>query len=202
MFKIVDDIPIWGDHDAATLAQIQRCARDEQVAGAALMADGHKGYSMPIGGVIAYRNAVSPSGVGYDISCGNKAARTDIRAEALKPDIQGVMDQIARTVVFGIGQTSGKAADHALFDDPTWRDLPQLGRLRQLAREQLGTVGSGNHYCIAGRPIKVARPCSHAKSMRSIARVAAWSRACRHTPRRIKCKLQLVASDSSALSEA
>jgi hypothetical protein len=69
MFKIVNDIPVWGQHDDATLAQIQRCAHDEQVAGAALMADGHKGYSMPIGGVIAYRDAVSPSGVGYDISC-------------------------------------------------------------------------------------------------------------------------------------
>ncbi|HEU5103222.1 MAG TPA: RtcB family protein [Roseiflexaceae bacterium] len=146
MYKIVNNIPVWGEHDDATLAQIQRCARDEQVAGAALMADGHKGYSMPIGGVVAYRDAVSPSGVGYDISCGNKAAKTDIRAEALKPDIKRVMDQIARTVVFGIGQTSGKAADHPLFDEPTWRDLPQLGKLRQLAREQLGTVGSGNHY--------------------------------------------------------
>jgi tRNA-splicing ligase RtcB len=146
MFKIVNDIPIWGDHDAATLAQIQRCARDEQVAGAALMADGHKGYSMPIGGVVAYRDAVSPSGVGYDISCGNKAARTNIRADDLKPNIKRVMDQIARTVVFGVGQTSGKAADHELFDDPTWHDVRQLGKLRQLAREQLGTVGSGNHY--------------------------------------------------------
>jgi tRNA-splicing ligase RtcB len=146
MFKIVNGIPVWGDHDQATLAQIQRCAADEQVAGAALMADGHKGYSMPIGGVVAYRGAVSPSGVGYDISCGNKAARTNIRAEDLKPDIKRVMDQIARTVVFGVGQTSGKAADHELFDDPTWGDIPPLAKLRQLAREQLGTVGSGNHY--------------------------------------------------------
>jgi tRNA-splicing ligase RtcB len=110
------------------------------------MADGHKGYSMPIGGVVAYRDAVSPSGVGYDISCGLKAAKTDFRAEDIKPQIKQVMDQIARTVVFGVGQTSGKAADHSLFDDPIWRDLPQVGRLKQLAREQLGTVGSGNHF--------------------------------------------------------
>jgi tRNA-splicing ligase RtcB (3'-phosphate/5'-hydroxy nucleic acid ligase) len=144
--KLINGIPIWGEHDQSTIAQIQRCATDEHAIAAALLADGHKGYSMPIGGVIAYRNAISPSGVGYDISCGNKAARTDIRAEALKPDITRVMDQIARTVVFGIGQTSGKARDHELFNDSTWRDLPQLGKLRQLAREQLGTVGSGNHY--------------------------------------------------------
>jgi tRNA-splicing ligase RtcB (3'-phosphate/5'-hydroxy nucleic acid ligase) len=147
MYKLVNGIPVWGEHDDATLAQIQRCAADEQVAGAALMADGHKGYSMPIGGVVAYRDAVSPSGVGYDISCGLKAARTDIRADDLKPRIAQVMDQIARTIVFGVGQTSGKAADHELFDDPTWHDIPQVGKLKQLAREQLGTVGSGNHFC-------------------------------------------------------
>jgi tRNA-splicing ligase RtcB len=67
--KIVDGIPVWGDHDEATVAQIKRCAADPEAAGAALLADGHKGYSMPIGGVVAYRDAVSPSGVGYDISC-------------------------------------------------------------------------------------------------------------------------------------
>lgn len=142
----VNGIPVWGEHDEATLAQIQRCAADPEVAGAALMADGHKGYSMPIGGVVAYHNAISPSGVGYDISCGLKAARTTIRADELRPQIAQIMDNVARTVVFGIGQTSGKAADHPLFDDPTWRDIPQVGKLKSLAREQLGTVGSGNHF--------------------------------------------------------
>lgn len=146
MFTRINNIPVWGQHEEATLAQIARCAADREVAAAALMADGHKGYSMPIGGVVAYREAVSPSGVGYDISCGNKAARTNLRADDIRPRIAKVMDAIARTVVFGVGQVSGKARDHALFDDPTWRDIPQLGKLQQLAREQLGTVGSGNHY--------------------------------------------------------
>ncbi|HEU4326281.1 MAG TPA: RtcB family protein [Roseiflexaceae bacterium] len=144
--KQIDGIAVWGDHDEATIAQIKRCAADPEVAGAALMADGHKGYSMPIGGVVAYREAVSPSGVGYDISCGNKAAKTNIRAEELRPQIKQIMDQIARTVVFGVGQISGKAADHPLFDDPTWRDIREIGKLQQQARQQLGTVGSGNHF--------------------------------------------------------
>lgn len=145
-FTMVGDIPVWGEHDEATIAQIQRCAADEEAAAAALMADGHKGYSMPIGGVVAYREAVSPSGVGYDISCGLKAARTNIRAADLRPQIARVMDEVARTVVFGLGQTSGKSRDHELFDDPAWRDLPDLGKLKPMAREQLGTVGSGNHF--------------------------------------------------------
>src|SRR5687768_9675890 len=77
--EYINGIPVWGEHDAKTLEQIQRCAHDERVAGAALMADGHLGYSMPIGGVLAYRDAVSPSGVGYDISC--LAAGTPVTTE-------------------------------------------------------------------------------------------------------------------------
>ncbi len=142
----VDNIPIWGDHDEKTIAQIRRCAADEHVAGAALMADGHLGYAMPIGGVIAYREAISPNGVGFDISCGNKAAKTDVRADDIRADIGRLMDEIARMVVFGIGRTSGENTEHPLFDSPTWRDVPQIGKLKAQAREQLGTVGSGNHY--------------------------------------------------------
>jgi tRNA-splicing ligase RtcB (3'-phosphate/5'-hydroxy nucleic acid ligase) len=146
MHQIIGGIPVWGQHDAATVRQIAMCADDPRVAGAALMADGHKGYSMPIGGVVAYRGAVSPSGVGYDISCGLKAVKTTIIEGEVRPEIGRIMDAVASTVVFGLGRTSGQAADHALFDDPTWRDVPHLRKLSQLARQQLGTVGSGNHF--------------------------------------------------------
>ena len=64
---------IIGDHDAATIQQLERCAAAEDGAPAVLCADGHLGYSMPIGGVVAYREHVSPSGVGFDIGCGNSA---------------------------------------------------------------------------------------------------------------------------------
>lgn len=146
MYRMIDGIPVWGEHDAATLGQIARCAADDRVAGAALMADGHKGYSMPIGGVVAYRNAVSPSGVGYDISCGLKGVMTDLHERDVRPRIGKIMDEIARRVIFGIGGATGKPAEHPLFDDPAWRDVQPLGQLKQLAREQLGTVGSGNHF--------------------------------------------------------
>ena len=43
-----------------------------------LCADGHVGYSQPIGGALAYPDHISPSGVGYDIACGNKACRTNL----------------------------------------------------------------------------------------------------------------------------
>ncbi|NJO05463.1 MAG: RtcB family protein [Chloroflexaceae bacterium] len=145
-FQLYDGIPVWGEHDAATLGQIKRCASDEEVAGAALMADAHKGYSMPIGGVVAYRDAVSPSGVGYDIACGLKGVRTTIRADDVQRDMAKLVDKIASTVVFGVGQASQKRVDHDLFDDPTWREVRYLNSLKQLAQAQLGTVGSGNHF--------------------------------------------------------
>ncbi len=156
--RVVNGIAIWGDHDAGTLAQIERCADDERVIGAAIAADGHRGYSIPIGGIIAYEHAVSPNGVGFDIACGIKAVKTDLRAEELlKPGRDGrtllatVMDDIQQQVAFGMGRTSGKAVDHALFDDPTWSAIKGVGRLRDMAAKQLGTVGGGNHFVDVSR---------------------------------------------------
>ena len=72
---------IRGTHEASTLDQMARVARD--AAYTALMADGHQGYYMPIGGVAAYRGRVSPHGVGVDIACGNCAIRTDLTVEEI-----------------------------------------------------------------------------------------------------------------------
>jgi tRNA-splicing ligase RtcB (3'-phosphate/5'-hydroxy nucleic acid ligase) len=60
--KIMENIPIWRDHEEKTLAQIRTCAATADRA--ALMADGHLGYAVPIGGVVAYKDAISPPGVG------------------------------------------------------------------------------------------------------------------------------------------
>ena len=76
--EIIDNIPVWGAPvDDGALRQIKTCYVFGQ---AAMMADHHKGYGVPIGGVIAHETLVSPSGVGYDIGCGNKAVLTDANA--------------------------------------------------------------------------------------------------------------------------
>jgi tRNA-splicing ligase RtcB len=79
--KYIENIPVWGEHEDKTLAQIKTCAATADRA--ALMADGHLGYAVPIGGVVAYKDAISPSGVGFDIACGNKAVRLDMPSCAL-----------------------------------------------------------------------------------------------------------------------
>jgi tRNA-splicing ligase RtcB (3'-phosphate/5'-hydroxy nucleic acid ligase) len=142
----VAGIPVWGQHDDKTLEQIKRVAADKRAVRAALMADGHVGYAMPIGGVVAYRDAVSPNGVGFDISCGNKAAKTNVRAADITGEAPRIMDEIFDRVAFGIGVSSGQARDHPLFDDRTWNEIPEVGALKDSARKQLGSVGSGNHY--------------------------------------------------------
>ena len=112
---------------------------------------------MPIGGVIAYDRAVSPSGVGYDIGCGNKAVRLDIKADTIRPYMQEVMDEIVNKINFGIGRdlAPGERTTHSLFTSLTW-DYAELNvlvhgqnaqtTLKEKARAQLGTVGGGNHY--------------------------------------------------------
>ncbi|HET8625315.1 MAG TPA: RtcB family protein, partial [Gemmatimonadales bacterium] len=72
---------IFGTHDDNTRAQLARVA--QRARKVALMADGHVGYVMPIGGVAAYDNAVSVVGVGFDIACGNAAIRTDATLDDL-----------------------------------------------------------------------------------------------------------------------
>ena len=75
---------IFGQHDEQTITQFQHVR--EHAVDAALMADGHVGYVMPIGGVAAYHNQVSVVGVGFDIACGNAAIRTDLTLDALGRD--------------------------------------------------------------------------------------------------------------------
>src|SRR5947199_7888332 len=128
--KISGDIPVWGDRvDEGAMSQIRTCKRT--AAAVALMGDHHKGYAVPIGGVVAYEDKVSPSGVGYDIACGNKAVRLDFPASRLKSEIKSIMDKIWHTISFGIGRKNNERVDHDLFSDPAWSNKG-IGHLKEL----------------------------------------------------------------------
>jgi tRNA-splicing ligase RtcB len=142
---------IFGTHDEKTIAQLHEVAsRAERVA---LMADGHVGYVMPIGGVAAYRNQVSVVGVGFDIACGNAAIMTDRRIdEYSRRELEDLATEIQQSISFGVG-LSNRSKDapkaDAIFDDAAWSALPADAKpaaLKEKTRQQLGTVGSGNHY--------------------------------------------------------
>ncbi len=139
---------IFGQHDEQTLRQLEDVA--SRARRAALMADGHLGYVMPIGGVAGYHETVSVTGVGFDIACGNAAIRTDLHAERLH-HLDELANEIQDSISFGVGRSNRSRSapvDHPLFQDPAWEAVPAPHRhgLREKARSQLGTVGSGNHY--------------------------------------------------------
>lgn len=148
--RVESGIIIFGDPDRETIGQIRQVYQSaERVA---LCADSHVGYIMPIGGVAAYHDKVSVAGVGFDIACGNAAIRTDLQLERVQPHLEALADEIASTISFGVGR-SNKSDDapvnHPLFEDPAWEAIPgrsERETLREKARAQLGTVGSGNHY--------------------------------------------------------
>jgi tRNA-splicing ligase RtcB (3'-phosphate/5'-hydroxy nucleic acid ligase) len=136
-----------GEVDERAVDQIRRCAEEGDAIASGICADGHVGYSQPIGGFVAYEGYVSPSGVGYDIGCGNKAVATSIMWQDLRPDISGVMDEIARRISFGMGVPAQERVDDPIIDRiRTESPTPRIAALHQKAAAQLGTVGSGNHY--------------------------------------------------------
>ena len=131
--EIIDNIPVWGAPvDDGALKQIKTCY---YIFGqAAMMADHHKGYGVPIGGVVAHETLVSPSGVGYDIGCGNKAVLTDADAADVRTNISRIMDDVWSTISFGLARKNKEPVDHELFDNNN--DTP--GRLSRAPTARLG----------------------------------------------------------------
>src|ERR1700677_2068678 len=83
-----------------------------------LCADHHPGYSQPIGGAVAYEGYVSPSGVGYDIGCGNKAGCTELTRGDLDTlgGVERIMREITERISFGMGVPARERSDHPVLD--------------------------------------------------------------------------------------
>lgn len=142
---------VWtaGDIDAATMEQMERACRLPVAVAGAQMPDGHVGYGLPIGGVLACRDAVIPYGVGVDIGCRMKLSILPEDANRLS----GWKDRLRKVMMaetrFGVGSEFAprERRDHPVMDTREWENLPgSLRRLRDKAWAQLGTSGSGNHF--------------------------------------------------------
>lgn len=144
MYQEIETVKVWGEPLDNAVAQAVNCTKDAEHV--MLMADHHLGYAVPIGGVVAYDRKISPSGVGFDIACGNKAVRLDIPAQEVTSNIKMIMDDIWSTLSFGIGMKNKEEVEHKVFEDKTWDEIPEINKLKDKARVQLGTIGSGNHY--------------------------------------------------------
>ena len=110
----------------------------------AIMPDAHTGYGMPIGGVVAFLNAVCPNAVGVDIGCGMIAVRTDFPVKDITPDvIREIILQVKRDVPIGFDHHKEDIAWNGFDNAP---DIYIIQRELESARRQLGTLGGGNHF--------------------------------------------------------
>jgi len=148
------------------------------------MPDIHWGYGFPIGGVAAVdadEGVISPGGVGYDINCGVRLARTHLPFSFVESRIDQLADALFAKIPAGVGswgaipglsidqlrEVVSEGAQWALRNGyATKRDLEHTeegGRLAgadpdrvsehayKRGAKQLGTLGSGNHFLEVGR---------------------------------------------------
>jgi len=166
-------------HDES-LVQVMNVAHLPGIVGASLaMPDFHWGYGFPIGGVAAFdakSGVVSPGGVGYDINCGVRLLRTDLKLADVKEGIRDIARQIFRDVPAGVGRdgtvkTPSRAeGERLVVEGARWAIERGYGAEEDLARieeggriegakpeavparawerglNQIGSLGSGNHF--------------------------------------------------------
>lgn len=162
--------------DDLSLVQLQNVATLPGVVGAAIaMPDIHQGYGFPVGGVAATEmpdGVVSPGGVGYDINCGVRLLALPLSEPELGARRQALVHEISRAIPAGAGKHGalhlrGGSLDDVLRDGPralqgaSPDDIERTesgGRLEGAdpsavserahlrGRDQLGTMGSGNHF--------------------------------------------------------
>ena len=143
----------WGDMELEpmSLEQMENACSLPISVGGALMPDAHTGYGLPIGGVLAVRNAVIPYAVGVDIACRMRMTVLDIPVEELEKHEDRFISAIENETSFGMGAVFPKEQKrtHAVMDED-WKVSPITMKLKGKANLQLGTSGGGNHFAEFG----------------------------------------------------
>lgn len=136
----------WGSNiDAAAIDQMENAVRLPCAMRGALMPDAHVGYGLPIGGVLAVRDAVIPYAVGVDIACRMKMTVLDLPVTAMHEQTQRLMKAIEDETKFGVGAQFKHRRKHHVMDED-WSVTEVTASLKDKAWNQLGTSGSGNHF--------------------------------------------------------
>lgn len=140
--------------------------------------DAHQGYGFCIGGVAATKyedGAISPGGIGYDINCGVRLLRTNLKSQEIKADLLNLVNAMFKNVPSGLG-SKGKLKvnyndlDKVLENGVNWAIENEFGweedrkfceengrlsganaiKVSRKAKErgikQIGSLGSGNHF--------------------------------------------------------
>lgn len=120
----------------------------------AVMADGHVGYGVPIGAVVALQDAISPYAVGNDIGCGMAIIPTTITKTEMLAQRDDIMGWVQSTVPSGNAGHKDPVDDAAVARvlDDAYDALAEIGfdktrdEFVDRGRKQLGSLGSGNHF--------------------------------------------------------
>ncbi len=149
--RMMKPINIYGeigrDIDLEAYEQLEKaCSLPVSISGA-LMPDAHVGYALPVGGVAALDNAVSPAFVGFDIACRMKMSILDIKPDVFEEERKSLAKILEGVTSFGVGSdfSDGKR-DHRVMDDPRWNEIKKAKELKDKAAKQLGSSGGGNHF--------------------------------------------------------
>jgi tRNA-splicing ligase RtcB len=170
-------------HEDESPKQVANVAHLPGIQGYSLaMPDIHWGYGFPIGGVAAFdwkEGVVSPGGVGYDINCGTRVVRTNLKTGDVRPQIRELVQALFQNIPSGVGskgalRLSAPDLRRVLREGSRWavengygtpEDLERTengGRMEdadpsavseralERGRPQLGTLGSGNHFLEVG----------------------------------------------------
>jgi len=143
-----------------------------------VLPDGHEGYGFPVGGVAGMdleEGVISPGGVGYDINCGVRLIRTNLREKEVRPKVKDLVNELFNAIPSGVGSSSprkvtGSELDDVLIEGVKWTVQNGYGwdsdidvceengcmkgadptsvseHARKRGGLQLGTLGSGNHF--------------------------------------------------------
>lgn len=140
----------WGeDLEAQSVEQMTWACKLPVAIRGALMPDAHRGYGLPIGGVLATENAVIPYAVGVDIACRVKMTVLDWPVDDLESKHETLKNALIRETQFGVGATFKNKRQHDVLD-MDWSVSPVTQANKDRAWSQLGTSGSGNHFAEFG----------------------------------------------------
>jgi tRNA-splicing ligase RtcB len=142
---------VWGTNlEPDAVQQMKNACKLPVAVSGALMPDAHVGYGLPIGGVLATKDAVIPYAVGVDIACRMKMTVLDLPLSALAIDQPRLAKAIERETRFGMGATFRDRRQHDVMDRD-WRVTAVTSKMKDRAWSQLGTSGSGNHFVEFGQ---------------------------------------------------
>ncbi|RAW02909.1 RtcB family protein [Pseudochryseolinea flava] len=131
--------------EQGALDQMETAMRLPVTVAGALMPDAHQGYGLPIGGVLATRNAVIPYGVGVDIGCRMCMTIYDIPPSQLETRVDEFKKILLNNTQFGVA-TFKRPKDHAIFERKEFSELEIVRSLKDRAWQQIGSSGGGNHF--------------------------------------------------------